>query len=126
MNNFSNLFSKKLDENTFYSVISTLHKKGEFGDVDISMVLEHQYEWYQNFKTIIENDNFIELKASILDRNNTVTRGWFSKIIGYNVRHLKKSKIEELVEDLAIYRLNKHSIENFGNYLKKKGIDYEK
>ena len=125
VNNFSKLFAKKLEESVFFEVLSTLHKKGEFGDLALPMVLEHQYDWFCNFKLIIETDNFIELRAAVLDRNNTITRGWLSKIIGYNVRHIKKDKIEDLIEELAVYRLNKHKLENFGSYIKKKGLSYE-
>lgn len=91
-------FSKK-EKDIFEDVFNSYYKKGYFGDIDKNELKEHHKDWYAKFLSFIKEKNAPELALALSNKENKLSREWFTQLTELNVRYKTKEKIIEIIKD---------------------------
>jgi hypothetical protein len=91
--------NNKKDTILFERIFEKFYKKGYFGDIDKENIRIVQYEWYKTMKKVIrEKDAFI-LFQSLTNKENHISREYFSKLTGIDVRHKTKEVVVDVIKE---------------------------
>lgn len=85
----------KLD--IFEQVFEKFYNKGFFGTISESVVKKQQRSWFDKFLMIIETKDYEGLMLALEDRQNLVTREWFSRICEIDIMNKSRKEIEKVV-----------------------------
>jgi hypothetical protein len=85
----------KLD--IFEQVFTKYYSKGFFGTISESVVKKQQRSWFEKFLMIIENKDYEGLMLALEDRQNLVTREWFSRLCETDIMDKSRKEIEKVI-----------------------------
>ena len=80
-------------EDIFNQIFETYYSKGYFGVVDKNDIKVIQYKWFKKVVAIIEHDEKEHLAPYVINHNNKITREFYSKITGDNIKNKGKEYI---------------------------------
>jgi hypothetical protein len=86
----------KLD--IFEQVFDKYYAKGFFGTLSESVVKKQQKSWFEKFLIIIENKDYEGLMSVLEDRQNLVTREWFSRLCEVDIMEKSRKEIEQAIQ----------------------------
>jgi len=97
--NFKHFYysSKTNKQIIFESVFDSYYKKGYFGKIEKKTIQEQQKSWYKKFLLILEEGDVDTLKSILSNRDNLITRAWFSEIYKEDILESSRSEIEEIL-----------------------------
>ena len=97
---FKNFYYSHKDNksNIFESVFEKYYSKGYFGKLDRQIIKEQQMSWFKKFLLILEEKDKDTIKYILNNRDNIVTRQWFSQIYKEDIVEKSRQEIEESVE----------------------------
>jgi len=82
----------------FEQVFDKFYNKGFFGTLSQSIVKKQQRSWFDKFLLIIENKDYEGLILALEDRQNLVTREWFSRICEIDIMNKSRKEIESVIQ----------------------------
>ncbi len=85
----------KLD--IFEQVFTKYYSKGFFGTLSESVVKKQQRSWFEKFLMIIETKDYEGLMLALEDRQNLVTREWFSRLCETDIMDKSRKEIEKVI-----------------------------
>ena len=80
-------------EEIFDNIFETYYNKGYFGNVNKDDIKNIQYKWFKKVVMIIEHDKQEHLVEYVVNHNNKITREFYSKITGDNIKSKGKDYI---------------------------------
>lgn len=86
----------KLD--IFEQVFDKYYSKGFFGTINEHVIKKQQKCWFEKFLTILESKDTDEILTHLEDRQNTVTREWFSRLYEIDIVEKSKKEIEQVIK----------------------------
>lgn len=96
---FKNFYysSKNNKMDIFESVFEKYYSKGYFGKLDRSIIKEQQLSWFKKFTLILEEGDKDSLNYILANRDNLVSRDWFSQIYKEDIMEKSRQEIEESI-----------------------------
>lgn len=85
------------EKGIFENVFNTYYQKGYFGNIDEIEIKQHQKDWFEKFNHFIQEKNAFELALALSNKENKLSREWFSQLTDLNVRYKTKEKILEII-----------------------------
>lgn len=97
---FKNFYYSNKDNkfNIFESVFEKYYSKGYFGKLDRQIIKEQQMSWFKKFLLILEENDKDTIKFILNNRDNVMSREWFSMIYKEDIVEKSRHEIEESVE----------------------------
>lgn len=97
---FKNFYYSNKDNkfNIFESVFEKYYSKGYFGKLDRQIIKEQQMSWFKKFLLILEENDKDTIKFILNNRDNIMSREWFSQIYKEDIVEKSRHEIEESVE----------------------------
>lgn len=97
---FKNFYYSNKDNkfNIFESVFEKYYSKGYFGKLDRQIIKEQQMSWFKKFLLILEENDKDTIKFILNNRDNVMSREWFSQIYKEDIVEKSRHEIEESVE----------------------------
>jgi hypothetical protein len=86
------------EQEIFEDVFNSYYKKGYFGDIDKEEIKSHQQDWFKKLSHFIKEKNANELAMALSNKENKLSREWFTQITELNVRYKTKEKILEIIK----------------------------
>jgi len=86
----------KLD--IFEQVFDKYYTKGFYGSLPETVIKKQQKSWFEKFLIILENKDSDEILFHLEDRQNVVTREWFSRLYETDIVEKSKKEIEEVLK----------------------------
>jgi hypothetical protein len=80
----------------FNEIFDMYYEKGYFGAVSKAEVRISQYKWFCKLIEVIESKQDKILEPFVANHNNKITREYYSKVTGINLKRKKKTDIIEL------------------------------
>jgi hypothetical protein len=87
------------EQEIFEDVFNNYYQKGYFGDIDREEIKTNQQEWFEKFNHFIKEKNANELALALANKENKLSREWFTQITELNVRYKTKEKILEIIKE---------------------------
>lgn len=81
----------------FNEIFETYYEKGYFGVVSKAEIKASQSKWFRKLVDAVESKQDKLLEPFIVNYNNKVTREYYSKIIGVNLKRKKKADIIKIL-----------------------------
>lgn len=81
----------------FEQVFDKYYKKGFFGTLSEQVVKKQQRSWFEKFLVIMETKDYEGLMLSLEDRQNLVTREWFSRLCETDIMDKSRKEIEKVI-----------------------------
>lgn len=96
---FKNFYysSKNNKMDIFESVFEKYYSKGYFGKLDRTLIKEQQLSWFKKFTLILEEGDKDSLNYILANRDNLVSRDWFSQIYKEDIMEKSRQEIEESI-----------------------------
>ena len=96
---FKNFYysSKNNKMDIFESVFEKYYSKGYFGKLDRTIIKEQQLSWFKKFTLILEEGDKDSLNYILANRDNLVSRDWFSQIYKEDIMEKSRQEIEESI-----------------------------
>lgn len=96
---FKNFYysSKNNKMDIFESVFEKYYSKGYFGKLDRQQIKEQQLSWFNKFLIIIEEGDKDAINQILENRDNLVSRDWFSQIYKEDILEKSRQEIKESV-----------------------------
>ena len=93
---FKNFYysSKNNKMDIFESVFEKYYSKGYFGKLDRTIIKEQQLSWFKKFTLILEEGDKESLNYILANRDNLVSRDWFSQIYKEDIMEKSRQEIE--------------------------------
>lgn len=85
----------KLD--IFEQVFTKYYTKGFFGTLSESVVKKQQRSWFDKFLNIMETKDYEGLMLALEDRQNLLTREWFSRLCEIDIMEKSRKEIEQII-----------------------------
>lgn len=85
----------KLD--IFEEVFRKYYDKGFYGKLTESVVKKQQRSWFDKFLIIMESKDYESLMSVLEDRQNLVTREWFSRLCEIDIVEKSRKEIEQII-----------------------------
>lgn len=82
----------------FESVFEKYYSKGYFGKLDRQQIKEQQLSWFNKFLIIIEEGDKDAINQILENRDNLVSRDWFSQIYKEDILEKSRQEIKESVD----------------------------
>lgn len=97
---FKNFYysSKNNKMDIFESVFEKYYSKGYFGKLDRQQIKEQQLSWFNKFLIIIEEGDKDAINQILENRDNLVSRDWFSQIYKEDILEKSRQEIKESVD----------------------------
>lgn len=90
--------SKTNKQVIFETVFETYYQKGYFGKIDRKPLYEQQKNWFKKFLLILEEGDMDTLKSILSNRDNMLTRAYFSEIYKEDILDLSREDIENVLK----------------------------
>ncbi len=91
----ASILQTKLD--IFEQVFTKYYSKGFFGNISESIIKKQQKCWFDKFLMIVESKDQDEIMSHLEDRQNQITREWFSRLYEVDILDKSKKEIEQIV-----------------------------
>ena len=85
-------------ENEFNKIFERYYQKGYFGETPKEDIRLAQYKWFCRLANAINEKRHDDIIPYITNHNNKVTRSYFSKISGTDIKLKGKKEIIELLK----------------------------
>lgn len=82
----------------FNEIFETYYEKGYFGSVSKEDIKAFQYKWFCRLVEVIESKQDNVLEPFIVNSNNKITREYYSKITGINLKRKKKTDVIKIMK----------------------------
>ena len=91
---FRNYYKLQQDyKHIFEEIFEQYYSKGYFGDVSKDEIKEIQYKWFKRVVTLLEYNDKEKLIPFITNHNNKLSREYFTKLTGVNIKNKGKDYI---------------------------------
>lgn len=99
MSSFKLYYNINRQDKIFEKIFTKFYENKYFGDIEESLIREHQHIWFKKFIKLIETKNYEELLVSMESRENKFSREIYDKVIGSKIKYRTKEEVtEELIK----------------------------
>ncbi len=97
---FKNFFdAEKKNQETFDKVFEKYYNRGYFGKIDEGEIKSQQKIWFNKFSRFVEENNGYELIESLSNKENIVSREFFTEMTGIDVKYKTKENVISIIKD---------------------------
>lgn len=83
----------------FEEIFDQYYTKGYFGNINKEEIKIQQKIWFSKFKSFMIDKNIDELIRALANKENKLSREWFTQLTGYNIKYETKEKVLAFVKD---------------------------
>jgi hypothetical protein len=85
----------------FEVIFEKYYKKGYFGDIDRTIIIEQQKKWFSLFYNILNEKDKNDLMDILCNSKNKITKEWFTELSGLDIKHKNKIDIENTIKEFV-------------------------
>lgn len=100
---FKTFYNNLKCNDIFEKIFIKYYNRGHWGKINKENIYEQQKDWFYKLKDVIKEGDYENLLAIVGNRDNHVTREYFSKLTRI---HIKKKKLQFVKEKLHEYCLH--------------------
>ena len=106
------LETQKGEQHSFDVLFDDIYSRGIFGwEMDKELMREIQYRWYLTFKKLLVAKDYESLICVLIKSpNSRITREWFNRLTGYEMREKSTQYIEQTVREFCNIESNRKTI----------------
>ena len=106
------LETQKGEQHSFDVLFDDIYYRGIFGwEMDKELMREIQYRWYLTFKKLLVAKDYESLICVLIKSpNSRITREWFNRLTGYEMREKSTQYIEQTVREFCNIESNRKTI----------------